>query len=312
MPETDRHASRPDRRRPRLFRLAAALLVLLGVAGYFYVQYDSTGGGAPHCRVEANGASYSMTPEQARNVATISAVGTGRKLPDRAVVIAIATAIQESGLRNLDHGDRDSLGLFQQRPSQGWGTPQQIMDPVYSAGIFYEHLADVRDYERLPLTVAAQRVQRSGYPDAYAKHEEDAVLLAAAFTGRAPTTLTCPGPAPQRPGDAEAVKAQLVRVFGPGLAPKVGPAAGSHGQAVGSGGAAEISIEVKDPRRGWELAHWTVAHATELGVQRVSFDSKAWLAGENRGGWVPKAPGKGGDDDPRNVGPQHLRIFVTR
>lgn len=80
------------------------------------------------------------------------------------MTIALATALQESALRNIDYGDRDSLGLFQQRPSQGWGTPAQIMDPVYSAGVFYDRLAEVPGYSRLPLTVAAQRVQRSGFP----------------------------------------------------------------------------------------------------------------------------------------------------
>ena len=108
------------------------------------------------------------------NAATITAVGTGRGMPERAVTIALATALQESGLRNIDHGDLDSLGLFQQRPSQGWGTAEQILDPDYAAGEFYKHLAKVHDYPRLPLTVAAQRVQRSGFPQAYAKHEPDA------------------------------------------------------------------------------------------------------------------------------------------
>ncbi|MCB5180839.1 hypothetical protein [Streptomyces antimicrobicus] len=311
MPETDQQAKRPGLRR-RLFRLVLALAVLSAVAGYFAVQYDSTGGGAPHCRVEANGASYSMTPEQARHSATIAAVGTDRGMPERAVTIAIATAIQESHLRNLDHGDRDSLGLFQQRPSMGWGTPQQVMDPVYAAGKFYEHLDDVRGYENMPLTVAAQEVQRSGYPDAYAKHEGDAQLLAAAFTGNAPTTLTCRGPAPQRAGDPEAVKAQLSKVFGPKLTARTGSAAGSHGQTVGGGDGGEVTLPVQERRRGWELAHWAVAHASELGVQRVSYDGSAWLAGENRGAWVRKPPGGGKDADPRGAGPHEVRIFVKR
>ncbi len=69
------------------------------------------------------------------------------------MTIALATAMQESQLRNIGHGDRDSVGLFQQRPSQGWGTFEQIQDPVYSAGRFYDHLAEVPGYSRLPLTV---------------------------------------------------------------------------------------------------------------------------------------------------------------
>ncbi len=174
----------------------AAFVVLAAIGAYLTVQYLTGGNGTPRCVVVSgkdDGQSYDFTPEQAANAATISAVGTSRDLPERAVTIALATALQESGLRNIAHGDRDSLGLFQQRPSQGWGTEQQIQDPVYAAGEFYEHLVKVADYERLPLTVAAQKVQRSGYPEAYAKHEPDATLLAAALTGRSAASLTCEG-----------------------------------------------------------------------------------------------------------------------
>jgi hypothetical protein len=87
--------------------------------------------------------------------------------------------MQESGLRNLDFGDRDSLGLFQQRPSQGWGTPAQILDPTYAATKFYQKLIAVPGWRQLPLTVAAQRVQVSAYPDAYAKWEPDARAVVA-------------------------------------------------------------------------------------------------------------------------------------
>ncbi|MGW3724285.1 hypothetical protein ACWDPP_03875, partial [Streptomyces sp. NPDC000851] len=140
-------------RRGRLFRIGAAFVVLLAVAGYLVVQYVTGGPGGPQCKVvsaDADGATYEFTPEQAVNAATITAVGTARGLPERAVTIALATALQESALRNIDHGDRDSLGLFQQRPSQGWGTEQDIMDPIYSAGMFYDHLVKVPDYSRLP------------------------------------------------------------------------------------------------------------------------------------------------------------------
>ena len=128
-------------------------MVLLAVAGYLVVQYVTGGTGEPGCKVvsgKGDGASYEFSPEQAVNAATITAVGTGRGLPERAVTIALATALQESSLRNIDHGDRDSLGLFQQRPSQGWGTPEEILDPTYSAGEFYDHLVKVPGYTRLP------------------------------------------------------------------------------------------------------------------------------------------------------------------
>ncbi|GAA1387733.1 M23 family metallopeptidase [Catellatospora chokoriensis] len=122
--------------------------------------------------------------EQTGHVATIVRVGAAKKVPVRGMVIAVATAIQESGLRNLGHqgdnNDHDSLGLFQQRPSQGWGTAEQVMDPVYAAGKFFDKLLRVPGWEQMPLTQAAQAVQISAYPDAYAKWEPDATALVAA------------------------------------------------------------------------------------------------------------------------------------
>ncbi|GAA3046609.1 hypothetical protein GCM10020000_28300 [Streptomyces olivoverticillatus] len=177
--------------RGRLLRIVAACAVLLALIGYGLAQLLTGGPGAPRCTVRANGQSYSLSPEQAVNAATISAVGDARGLPERAVTIALATAMQESGLRNIHHGDRDSLGLFQQRPTQGWGSAAQITDPVYAAGKFYDHLVQVPGYSRLPLTVAAQKVQRSGFPQAYAKHEPDATLLASGLTGRAESSFSC-------------------------------------------------------------------------------------------------------------------------
>ncbi len=120
---------------------------------------------------------------QVGNAATIIAAGVQRQLPARAWVIAVATAMQESSLRNLDHGDRDSVGLFQQRPSQGWGTVEQLMDPVYAAGKFYDKLVTVANWQTLPLTEAAQAVQISGLPDAYAQWEPDAVTIVQTLTG---------------------------------------------------------------------------------------------------------------------------------
>jgi murein DD-endopeptidase MepM/ murein hydrolase activator NlpD len=123
----------------------------------------------------------SLGDAQMRNAATIIAVGQKMNVPPRGWVIAIATALQESVLTNLgDLGaknDHDSLGLFQQRPSQGWGTPDEIMNPEYASRKFYEKLVAVAGWEKMQLTDAAQQVQRSAYPDAYAKHEALAALI---------------------------------------------------------------------------------------------------------------------------------------
>ncbi|MFI0807823.1 heavy metal transporter [Streptomyces echinatus] len=311
MPEPS--PTRP-KRRGRLFRFTAALLVLCGVVAYLVVQYITGGGGARGCKVVAasgGDASYEFTPEQAKNAATIAAVGTGRGMPERAVTIAIATALQESGLRNIEHGDRDSLGLFQQRPSQGWGTERQIMDPTYSAGIFYAHLAKVPDYTDLPLTVAAQRVQRSGYPEAYAKHETDAALLSAALTGRAAATLTCDG-RPERTASAVgpgAVRTALVRDFGrdalqetgavvggtpvPSPSPSPSVTATAHGRTVtvpvaeGPGAAAAGR---DDGARGWQLAQWAVANSSALHIQRVSYAGREWTVGSSSDEWRTARP----------------------
>lgn len=305
---------------------------MLALAGYLAVQYLTGGTGAPRCRVvsgKSDGASYEFTPEQAVNAATISAVGTTRGLPERAVAIALATALQESGLRNIQHGDRDSLGLFQQRPSQGWGTTKQIMDPTYAAGMFYEHLAKVPGYTRLPLTVAAQRVQRSGYPQAYAKHEPDATLLAAALTGRAAATLTCEGrPGATPVGGPDSVRAALVRDFGREVLQEAGAdvsTAGSPASATPSPTLAPspsvsgrtVTVPVrKDPtgdstvrQRGWELAHWAVANSSALHIRRVSYAGREWTAGERNGEWRA-AVTTGGST--RTQSPGEVRIVTAQ
>ena len=131
---------------------------------------------------------------QAANAKIIYATGVQKGLPLQAEIIALATAMQESDLVNLSYGTGDSLGLFQQQPDEGWGTPAQVMDPVYAATAFYNALVKVPDWQSLPLTVAAQDVQHSGYPTAYAKWQGAATALAESFGGSA-VTLTCASPA---------------------------------------------------------------------------------------------------------------------
>ncbi|MEV0318771.1 heavy metal transporter [Streptomyces sp. NPDC050658] len=287
-------------RRGRLLRQGAAVAVLLALVGYVAVQYVFGGKAEPRCEVvsgNGDGATYEFSAEQAQNAATVAAVGTSRGMPERAVTIALATALQESGLRNISHGDRDSLGLFQQRPSQGWGDADQIMDPAYSAARFYAHLDKVPGYSRLPLTVAAQRVQRSGYPQAYAKHEPDAVLLAAALTGRAPATLSCEGRAPEEPGDPAKVRAALVRDFGKDVAAK----SGGRTVTVAASGTARAT-EGGAGQRGWELAHWAVAQASALGIERVSYAGREWRVGDSVEEWRKKRTGESGGEAGGGVG----------
>jgi cell division protein FtsB len=166
-----------------------ALCTLLGALGVVAVVHSFSGSIklpqlGPACTVRADG-EVTLDSVQMANAATITAVGVRRKMPERAVVIALATALQESKLENLEHGDRDSLGLFQQRPSQGWGTPEQVRDPRHSATRFYASLKKVKGWKKMRVTDAAQRVQRSAYPNAYQKWADEAEVLARALTGRA-------------------------------------------------------------------------------------------------------------------------------
>ncbi|MEU8009581.1 hypothetical protein AB0B74_22105 [Micromonospora parva] len=134
---------------------------------------------------------------QMDNAKIIVDVGLEMKMPRRALVVALATAMQESNLYNLasdvlpesaqypnqgSGSDHDSVGLFQQRPSSGWGTVAQLMRPSYAARAFYSALNEIPGWQDMSVTSAAQAVQISAYPDAYAQHEDRATTVAAALT----------------------------------------------------------------------------------------------------------------------------------
>jgi hypothetical protein len=161
--------------------IAAAVL-----AGVAWDSETETAPAAGRCTIA--GSSLTLTAEQVENAKTIAAVAHSRRLPDRAIVIALATAQQESRLRNLDYGDRDSLGLFQQRPSSGWGTPAQVQDPIYAAGKFFDRLVEVPNWKTGRLTKISQSVQLSGFPGAYQQWEGMATTLTAAL---AAGTVAC-------------------------------------------------------------------------------------------------------------------------
>ncbi|MGY1703789.1 hypothetical protein ACI79C_04380 [Geodermatophilus sp. SYSU D00697] len=169
--------------------LAALLTVIVLVALSATAGDEDTPMATAECTLPATG--VRLTGEQIAHARTIAQVGYDRGLPERAVVIALATAMQESRLRNLDYGDRDSLGLFQQRPSQGWGTPAQVQDPVYAAGKFYDGLVQVPGWEARRLTDSAQAVQLSGFPEAYQQWQEMAVELAQALAAQDGSAFSC-------------------------------------------------------------------------------------------------------------------------
>jgi len=191
--------------------------------------------------------------DQAHFASIIAGVSVRRGLSPRAASIALATAYQETGIRNLTYGDRDSVGLFQQRPSQGWGTKQQLMDPSYAAGRFYDALVKIKNWETDDINNVAQKVQRSGYPEAYNDHEADARVLASALTGQSPAGFSCldrTGAA----GDVKELRRSLQRTFG-----------NLDDSADGS----VITIRARGDRRAWAYAHYAVANASLYGVTTV-------------------------------------------
>ena len=242
------------------------------------------------CTATAEGTEHDLAPDQAGNAALITAVAQQRGLPARAATVAIATAVQESKLRNIAYGDRDSLGLFQQRPSQGWGTPEQLQDPVYATNAFYDVLVQVDGYTDLPITEVAQRVQRSAYPEAYADHEPEGRAYASALTGHSPAALTC-RLRPVTDVSAQAVgedglwprASELVaRVHAERGSVPVTPADRGTAVVLGTAGATgEDAV-----RSTWSTAQWAVAHARDLQVVAVGTEGRQWRRDQPEAGWA--------------------------
>jgi hypothetical protein len=234
----------------------------------------------PECRVRAGG-EVTLDFVQMANAATITAVGVRRDMPERAIIVALAAALQESKLENREDGDRDSLGLFQQRPSQGWGPPDKIQDPRYAAGRFYSALQKVKGWKSMRVTEAAQRVQRSAYPNAYQKWADEATVLARALTGRATGAVACTvtgEPVVRGAAAAAALLSGLRLDWGSRL---VRTAAQPTG----------LTVDVSDAAAGWRYAHWFVSHARATGLERVRFADLEWRA--EAGTWQP-VTGDGG------------------
>lgn len=246
------------------FRWIVLLVVGAVALGYGAVQWlaPSSPFRESECTATVGTLSATVDLEQARWAALMAAIAEQRGLPARATTIAIAAAFQESKLHNIDYGDRDSVGLFQQRPSQGWGTREQIMQPAYAIGSFYDHLVQVDGYESMQITVAAQKVQRSGYPDAYAAHEPQARALASALRGQSSASFTCYYTGK---GGGDTVADRLREGFGSSLTVATGN-----------------RIAVDSSTVGWTVAHFLVANAAGTGVRQVTYAGHAWTPAK---GW---------------------------
>lgn len=245
------------------------------------------------CTVEAEGR-VELSTAQMANAATIAAIGVRRKMPEQAVVVALATAFQESTLENLDGGDRDSVGLFQQRPSQGWGTPEQISDPRYAANRFYAALKKVRGWEEMRVTDAAQAVQRSAFPEAYEQWTDESTVLTRALLGNASGAVTCrPAREPALRGTAATTALTEGLRLDWGRLETALPAELSG-----------LTVSAADSQAGWRYAHWLVSHAGDHGVKRVRYGDLQWTSGD--AGWSTA------DSDDPAAGQVVAEVFAER
>ncbi len=268
------------KRRSRPLRAAAisiALAVVAAVGGYLVFHHVTL----TQSGCESGGRrAVALDADQAAIAATIAGVAHSRRLPAGAVTIAYATAMQESHLHNLRYGDLDSIGVFQQRPSQGWGSPRHLADPVYATGKFFAALVKVPDYLRIPVSQAAQDVQHSADGSAYQNYQQQAASMSGAFTGGRPHAVWCWFPA-GRPGspDVASVRRQLVRTFGRlDVRPAGRDPAGSPDPAA--------DVRVVHRAAGWAVASWLVTHAATYGISNVRYAGYQWSQTAGRRGWT--------------------------
>ena len=262
-------------------------LAVVGVIGAVAIAIWRGAGPLPDpegCSATVAGHHVSIDTGQGEIATLIAAIAMERGMPARAVSIALATGFQESKLRNLRGGDRDSLGIFQQRPSQGWGTRAQILTPTYAINTFYDALEKVDGYETMRITDAAQRVQRSGYPEAYEPHAPDARALASALTGYSTGgRFSCVVHDTTKTGTAAAVIESLRTGYGSRV---IASSAGRQDVVVTVAGGAAGS------RMGWSMAQYLVGHANALDIRGLSFDHRAWHIGRaSEKGWTKSSGG---------------------
>ena len=263
-------------------RAAAATVVVLVVVA---VTYLLTAKHVPlileptQCTATAGKQELALTVGQAGIAATIAGVATRRHMPVRAVTIAYAAALQESKLANLNYGTADSLGVFQQRPSQGWGTPQEIENPVYASTRFFAALAAVPGYQRMPVYKAAQAVQRSADGYAYGQYATVGAQLADAFTGTTPHALWCSYSQPPGKPRLAAASQALTSAFGYLRIRRAGDPA--------------RTVQVRRAGVGWAVAAWLVSHAGSYGIADIRYRGYEWLRGHGSGTWM-RVPGRAG------------------
>lgn len=257
-------------KRWRALALTLVLLVGLGFVGWHAWGYLERRLTPERCSVtNPGGEPVTLSAEQSRMASIIVAASYVAGLNERAATIALATAYQESGIRNLDHGDRDSLGLFQQRPDPRfeWGTAEEIMDPWYSSLRFYEELVKFPKWESTDINDQAQKVQRSGHPQAYRKHVPNATALAKVTRSPSGPSITCVSYT-----DPVADPDPLVEVVStvPGV------------KATTSGNQVRLAADSKEHL--WSAVNLAMLNSYAAGITRVEADGHEWK--RNGKGWT--------------------------
>jgi len=279
-------------RRPRWGRrltviiVIAALLAAGGYAAYTAFQHYVTRLlTVPGCQAGTGTNAIPLDFGQAADAAIIAGVATREYLPQQALVIAYATALQEAKLENPSYGDLDSVGIFQQRPSQGWGTAAQLEDPAYATAAFFRALVKVPNYTALPVDQAAQDVQRSADGSAYEQYAQTGAALAADFTA-VPHTVTCWYDPPTQAANLGVSPKLNLKAATDSLADTFGsPGSRNVVRAVStarSGQSASIAVTAAS---GWSVANWLVTNADDYGITKVAYDGYQWTAGLTETAW---------------------------
>ncbi len=282
----------------RARRAAVAVVVLLGLfLGYLAItRHVVPARRATTCVADArDGSGWQLQVSQAAIAATIAGVASRRAMPTRALTIAYAAALQESGLANLDYGTEDSLGVFQQRPSQGWGTPRQVEDPVYASNRFFAALAAVPGYQHMRVYQAAQAVQHSADGLAYAQWASAGSLLALAFSGQLPHAVWCSYATIPRKASLLAATRRLTGTFG--------------ALTVRADGDPARSVQVSSTPQGWAVAAWLVCNAESYGIRYVRYAGYQWLAYTGSGLWSKERVLPGHRTTPRSPAAGDTVVF---
>ncbi|GAA3628874.1 peptidoglycan DD-metalloendopeptidase family protein [Microlunatus ginsengisoli] len=276
----------------------------------------------------------SLDADQINVAAAAIQVGKQYGVPERGWIVAIATALQESGLQNLDHGDRDSLGAWQQRPSTGWGTPAQIRDLTLAVRAFYgvaDHthnpgLLDIHGWAQMSIAQAAQAVQRSAFPSAYAKWETPATTIVAklaALAGTSSGTGDCGTHSTGLSGDCPPTNMPAEKVLSPDAMlvlrcvaaqfPQITTIGTYPGHLPDESRAVDIMIPGWNTDAGKalgdQIAAWVRAHQAQLGVQYVIWSARIWNIERNDEGWRRYASITG-HDDPSSLHYNHVHVSV--